>query len=423
MLWAKRSGEQSLAYVEPGEVVLAHHIATSWLTVAIAPIIEIDDRARSTDDSPTKRASRPNLWNGTTILGGANQGGGAPCCLSPSENRGDRVVQQSKPLERREVLTTFHAANLAQLQADLTAVSGSSGPNTIIMASGNFQVTSPLQVQNSGNLLIEGTTTKGIGTELLGNDSGRILNIDGGSVTIFNMTVAGGGNVAQGGGILAQNTNLTIKNSAVVNNKASQTGAGIAFQGGTLLVTNSWIGNNGVYGSDNTFGGGIAASNARVTVDQTLVFNNSAVSNNLNAQPKPISASGGAIYTQNGTLTITGGVFANNFASAITAGSSAVASGGAVATSNTTASLSKARVQNNELDASAHQVNTTQGIAFSTAGGSLTITSSVFAGRVIPVRSLFSHPGATVTLKHSNINGKQLNGTYILGSKGFTPEN
>jgi hypothetical protein len=324
-------------------------------------------------------------------------------------------------LERREVPATFHAANLAQLQADLATVSNSSGPNTIIIAPGNYQVTSPLTVQNSSNLSIEGTTKKGIGTELLGNNQNRIFQVNGGSVAFVNMTIAGGGNVARGGGIQAQNANLTVKNSAIVSNTASQAGAGISVQGGSLLVTNSWIGNNAVFGAGNTFGGAIAATNAQVTVDQSLVVNNSAVSNNINSQaPKSISASGGAIYTSGGTLSFSRGTLANNFADTVTAADSAVSSGGAVASSNTTVTLAKSRVQNNDLNASGHSVSTTQGIAFYTSSGSLTVTGSAFAGKVWPVWYLFAHPNATVTVKGSVINGVKFNGTYTLTSKGLT---
>lgn len=325
-------------------------------------------------------------------------------------------------LERREVPATFHAASVAQLQADLASVSNSPGPNTIIIAPGNYQVTSQLNIQNAGNLLIEGTTKKGIGTELLGNNQNRVFQVNGGNVTFSNMTIAGGGNVARGGGIGAQNANLMVKNSAVVNNTALQAGAGIAVQGGSLLVTSSWIGNNGVFGTGNAFGGAIAASNAPVTIEQCLVVNNSAVANNLNSQPKPISSNGGAIYTNGSTLAITKSTLANNFATTISSSNSAISSGGTVATSNTAVTLTKSRVQNNDLDASAHSVNTTQGIAFSTNGGSLTITSSAFAGKVWPVWYLFSHPGATVTLAHSTVNGVRLNSTYVLTGNGFTPQ-
>ena len=105
--------------------------------------------------------------------------------------------RQSRPgieaLEGRAVPATFHVANVAQLQADIAAVSNTSGPNTIVLAPGDYDLTGELQVQNASDLTIRGSRTSKGTINIVGGFGNRVFEIDGGNVTISDVKVSGGG--------------------------------------------------------------------------------------------------------------------------------------------------------------------------------------------------------------------------------------
>ena len=109
--------------------------------------------------------------------------------------------RQNRPvieaLEGRIVLSTFQATTVTQLQADIKAVNNTSGPNTILLKPGVYLMTSALQIQNAGNLTIRPSSTRST-TSLVGSVVDRVLEIDGGSVTISGLSISGGGAVARG---------------------------------------------------------------------------------------------------------------------------------------------------------------------------------------------------------------------------------
>src|SRR5208337_1986604 len=146
-------------------------------------------------------------------------------------------------LEGRIVLSTFQATNVTQLQADIAAVNNTSGPNTIVLKPGVYLMTSALQIQNAGNLTIRPSSTKTT-TNLVGSVVDRVLEIDGGSVTLSGLSISGGGAVSQGGGIRALNASLTLKATKVFSNISTQSGAGIYTQGGTLTLLKCYVTNN-----------------------------------------------------------------------------------------------------------------------------------------------------------------------------------
>ena len=64
-------------------------------------------------------------------------------------------------LEGRVVLSTFKAANIGELRADIAAVNNSTGPNTIILEGRAYRdLPSALQIQNAGNLTIRAALAK-----------------------------------------------------------------------------------------------------------------------------------------------------------------------------------------------------------------------------------------------------------------------
>ena len=109
--------------------------------------------------------------------------------------RQNRPVMEA--LEGRIVLSTFQATTVTQLQADIAAVNNTSGPNTILLKPGVYLMTSALQIQNAGNLTIRPSSTRST-TSLVGSVVDRVLEIDGGSVTLSGLSISGGGAVRGG---------------------------------------------------------------------------------------------------------------------------------------------------------------------------------------------------------------------------------
>ena len=323
--------------------------------------------------------------------------------------------RQNRPvieaLEGRIVLSTFQATTVTQLQADIKAVNNTSGPNTILLKPGVYLMTSALQIQNAGNLTIRPSSTRST-TSLVGSVVDRVLEIDGGSVTISGLSISGGGAVARGGGILAQNASLTLKTTKVSDNISSQSGAGIFTQGGSLtLQDNSTVTNNRSSSSTSAFGGGIFALDTNVTLTSSSVSENSLYAYDQQTMGA-VKASGAGIFAEGGSLTVTGSTLSGNRIYAVTTGTNAAASGAAISTIQTPMTVSKSMFQYDALNSVSYGgVASTQGSVFATNGGSLTLVNSTL-GKNTPggIRSFF-HPGATVTITNLNLNGHKFSGT------------
>ena len=320
--------------------------------------------------------------------------------------------RQNRPLmealEGRIVLSTFRASTVTQLQADIAAVNNTAGPNTIILKPAVYLMTSELQIQNAGNLTIRPAKT-GSPTSLVGSVIDRVLEIDGGSVTLEDLSISGGGAVAQGAGILARNASLTLKSSKVDNNVSTQSGAGIFTQGGTLTLDNSTVANNRSSNSTSAFGGGIAALGTNVTLTSSSVSENSVYSYDQQAMGS-VEGSGAGIFEEGGSLTITGSTLSGNTVYAVTTGNNASTSGAAISTIQTPVTVTKSTFQYDALNTVSYGIATTQGSVFATNGGNLTlVNSSMSKNTPGGIRSFF-HPGATVTITNLNLDGKKFSG-------------
>ncbi|MGA7501705.1 MAG: hypothetical protein WBX00_33655 [Isosphaeraceae bacterium] len=321
--------------------------------------------------------------------------------------RQNRPVMEA--LEGRIVLSTFRATTVTQLQADVAAVNNTSGPNTILLKPGVYLMTSELQIQNAGNLTIRPSSNKSP-TSLVGSVVDRVLEIDGGSVTLSGLSISGGGAVAQGGGILAQNASLTLKSTSVSSNITSQSGAGIFTQGGTLTLQNSSVENNRSSNSTMAFGGGIVALDTNVTLTNSSVSENSLYAYNQQTLGA-VEASGAGIFAEGGSLTVTGSTLSGNTVYAVTTGTNAATSGAVISTFQTPVTVSKSTFQYDALNTVSYGVASTQGSVFATNGGSLTLVNSTL-GKNTPggMRSFF-HPGATVKITNLNLDGHRFSGT------------
>jgi hypothetical protein len=312
-------------------------------------------------------------------------------------------------LEERIVLSTYHAANVAQLQADIAAVNNTQGPNTIIVKAGAYVLTQALRIQNAGDLTIRAATA-GQKTSLVGSVVDRVLEIDGGSVTLTGLSISGGGAVAQGGGIAADGAEVTLKNTKVYDNVTTQAGAGIFTLGGALTLQNSAVANNRSSNGTLAVGGGIAAVDTKVTLTNSSVSENSLYAYDQQALGS-VEASGAGIFAQGGSLSVTGSTLSGNTVYAVTTGNNASTFGAAISTIDTPVTVSLSTLQYDALNTVSYGVATTQGSVFSTVGGSLTVINTGLSKNTPGGMRSFYHPGATVTLTNLNLDGHKITGT------------
>jgi predicted outer membrane repeat protein len=317
------------------------------------------------------------------------------------------------------VLTTFHVANVPQLQSAIAAVSNSTKTNTILLAPGTYVLANELRIQNASDLTIRGETGKG-SFNLTGENIDRIFDVEGGEVTLSGLVISGGGGVAGGGGIAARDANLTLQSCTVTANVASSTGGGIYAQGGTLTLANSTVNSNRTSSPITAAGGGIEALNCAVSIISSTISGNEADAVDQQDHA-PVHAAGGGISIQGGSLTVRSTTLANNQVLAVSGGTTAVATGGAIDTSGTVVTLIRTASTGNQLSSFSTATAASLGSAISLNGGSLTDTQSRYAGN-IPKRAIyqFNHPGASVLFKSIVFDKRKLAGSYTLGSKGFT---
>ncbi|MBP0019602.1 MAG: CHAT domain-containing protein [Cyanobacteria bacterium SBLK] len=128
---------------------------------------------------------------------------------------------------------------------------------------------------NNQTLIIDGTTNNII---LDGQSSDRIFFIDNNSsVTLNNLTIQNGRLGANGGaGIYVKDSTLTINDSIITNNSAVDDGGGIFIKDSIATINNSTISGNTISGS-NLHGGGIASQNSTLTVESSTISGNVAI--------------------------------------------------------------------------------------------------------------------------------------------------
>ena len=208
------------------------------------------------------------------------------------------------------VVNTSSSQSYSALQAAVDAASPGDSLSVRGTCFGSTTISKNLTITGQNNATLDG-------------GGSMVLDIDLGlTVTINTLTITHGHADLAGGGIHNRAT-LTLNNSTVTGNTASE-GGGI--QGDGALTLN----NSTVTGNQASFGGGIEI------VDQTLILNNSTVSNNTgDLQAGGINNNGGTV-TLNSTSTVTGntasgfgegGGIYNGFASVINVNDSSSISG------------------------------------------------------------------------------------------------
>jgi filamentous hemagglutinin family protein len=193
------------------------------------------------------------------------------------------------------------AGGLVQNGIDAVAAGG-----TVNLAATTYNL--PGTVNIAKNLTLNGTAGS---TVLDANSAFRVVGVSGGTVVIDGLTLREGSAVSGGGLALFGSANVTLRNSTVTANRATNTSGSGFFGGGiltessttTLMIERSTVSNNTA-----RFGAGI-------DLYGTLTFTDSTLSGNV------ASGSGGGLYLNPGsTATFTNSTVANNRAAGIGAG-------------------------------------------------------------------------------------------------------
>jgi serine/threonine protein kinase/energy-coupling factor transporter ATP-binding protein EcfA2 len=311
------------------------------------------------------------------------------------------------------------------INSNVTGNSVTGGPQTTIVSGGGIY---------SGYDTITLTNSSITGNKLTGGQQyiigGGIYNSEG-TLTLTNSTITqnsiAGNSVKEGaiaGGIASLASTTTIHNSRItgnaVVNKNTIFGGGTAFSGGPITISNSTIADNTAVSnsSSNALGGGIEN-------EGTLSMSNSTLSGNTAVSNGGSSLGGGIYNIHTGTLTMTNSTLSENTARS----SNASAQGGGIDNEGRV-SVSSSTFQGN-MAVSNHDA-LGGGINNSRPTGILTVTSSTFlankangtqggqggglndAGHLIVIGSTFSDNTAS--------GGKDFGGGGIAfySSKGFS---
>ena len=128
---------------------------------------------------------------------------------------------------------------------------------------------------------------------------GGISNWEGGRLTLNNSTLWNNGADYDGGGIYSVGTSLKLSGCSIYENSAGNNGGGIHNAGVQLTMKNCTLSENYAFN-----GGGIYNVSGLVVTGSTLESNTA----------RQFEGSGGAIYNDNGTLTLTDSFLSGNLA-------------------------------------------------------------------------------------------------------------
>jgi CSLREA domain-containing protein len=130
--------------------------------------------------------------------------------------------------------------------------------------------------------------------------AGSVLTVENTAVAFIEGLAIANGNGSEGGGIFNNNGTLTVADSTVSGNSAVSGGGGIFNNyGGTLTLTNSTVSGN----STPWYGGGIYSQGGKLTVSNSTVFGNTVSAG---------GGEGGGVFISGGTLTVSNSTVSGN---------------------------------------------------------------------------------------------------------------
>jgi parallel beta-helix repeat protein len=292
-------------------------------------------------------------------------------------------------LEDRVTPTNFIVMNTADtgggsLRDAIAQANAMMGADTITFAAG---VTGTITLTTGELLISDDVTITGPGTASItvsGNNANRVFDISNAAavlnVTLSRMTVSGGHTatgtlpVPDGGGIFADDENVTLETMVVTGNQVvggtGDSGGGVAAAGnGSLTIRNSTISGNTCTGR----GGGIYFFDSG-----SLLLENSTVSGNTNSTS---TNGGGGIYFY-GTVGAAGVTIRN---STISGNTSSLGNGGGIAllALNGTALIQNSTITNNSSGRNSTADGTGGGgiaLVSGTAASIVTLQSTIVSG-------------------------------------------
>lgn len=224
---------------------------------------------------------------------------------------------------------TFDLTCDDDLAATITAANGNNADDTInLEADCTYTLTQSLTIDSDNNHTL---TINGNGATISGDNTVQIfLVIVGANLTLDDITLTEGkaedvpfqGNTADGGAINVTGGTLTIDDSLITNNSANRSGGAIfvddSFSAGEVAIRNSTLSNNSAEGTSDEDGGGAIYVADGVNTNEVTLLNSVTITNST-INNNTTSNSGGGIYLDKGTnsggsLTITGSTISNNTA-------------------------------------------------------------------------------------------------------------
>jgi hypothetical protein len=235
-------------------------------------------------------------------------------------------------------------------------------------------------IANHGTLTVSNST---LSANSATDGGGGIYNL--GTLTVSNSTLSG--NTGRGGGIYNSVGTLTVSNSNLSGNSAS-IGGGI-YNGGTLTVSNSTLSGNTA--TANNGGGGGISNYGTLTVSNSTLSGNTATGYN---------GSGGGIYNH-GTLTVTGSTLSSNSANenGYPTGGGGISNYGTLTLSNSTLSGNTASGYNG------------RGGGIYNSVGALTVSNSTLSGNSAGIDGggIYNYSGTHVTLTNVTLTANRAN--------------
>jgi len=318
--------------------------------------------------------------------------------------RGTRLVLEQ--LEDRSLPSSYSAASVSALIADIKAANTARGANTItltapttspyVLTATNAATGLPVIAANDNLTIVgNGDTIEGFRLDW------RLLDVAyGASLTLQNLTLKGGDLGLYGpfaGGAIYNQGALTLSGVTVRGNRAAPMTGGSPGMGGGIWSSGSLTLENGTLVEDNVVGGGRG--------------------------PYPVSAFGGAVYIAGGSANISNTTFTGNSA---TGGYSGVGPdgsgfGGALYVAAGQVVMTTSTVNNNTVYGYFNAGDAAYGGGVYVAGGKITLSNDTVQSNSVNETSAFGGglyvAGGTVTLNNdtvgSNLAGSAGGGIYI----------